>query len=101
MERLLNIRNVLFACLALQIGSWRPERGRRSQRDERYKVKNQHQNNRIKNNPLRVVSTAEAPKPLITGCILALNEEKRIEGAILSFSGLADRVIVIDNGSAD
>lgn len=50
-------------------------------------------------NPLKVV-TAKEPA-LITGCILALNEEQRMKGAIQSLAGLADQIIVIDNGSTD
>ncbi len=56
--------------------------------------------NRPKNTPPLKIVTSGA-KPTVTGCILAFNEEKRIEGAILNLRTLADRVVVIDNGSTD
>ena len=37
----------------------------------------------------------------ITGCILALNEERRIEDAIKSLLGWTCQIILIDNGSTD
>ena len=39
--------------------------------------------------------------PTITGCILARNEERRIEDALRSLHGWTDQVIVIDNESED
>ena len=37
----------------------------------------------------------------ITGCILAKNEEKRIQSCIENISEIVDEIIVIDNGSED
>ena len=37
----------------------------------------------------------------ITGCIIARNEEKRIEAALQSLVGWTDRIIVVDNESDD
>jgi glycosyltransferase involved in cell wall biosynthesis len=39
--------------------------------------------------------------PLITACILARNEERRIEDALRSLQGWTDEILVIDNESED
>ena len=50
----------------------------------------------------RKLAQPPAPdEPRITGCILALNEEKRIEGAIECLQGWTCQIIVIDNSSTD
>lgn len=42
-----------------------------------------------------------AIEPTITGCILACNEERRIEDALRSLQGWTDEILVIDNESED
>src|SRR5438046_1623249 len=39
--------------------------------------------------------------PTITACILARNEEHRLEGALQSLQGWTDQILVIDNESED
>src|SRR5947209_6035117 len=39
--------------------------------------------------------------PTITACILARNEERRIEAALQSLAGWTDQIILIDNESED
>ena len=53
------------------------------------------------------LTTAEAEEeglprtPGITACILARNEERRIEAALQSLAGWVDQILVIDDGSTD
>ena len=48
------------------------------------------------------MSNSTVEKPVrITACILALNEEGKLEEAIRTLSGWTDRIIVIDNESTD
>jgi glycosyltransferase involved in cell wall biosynthesis len=42
-----------------------------------------------------------AVSPKITACILARNEERRIEAALQSLQGWTDQILVIDNESED
>lgn len=42
-----------------------------------------------------------AAEPTITACILARNEERRIEDALRSLQGWTDEILVIDNESED
>src|SRR5260370_11519377 len=42
-----------------------------------------------------------AISPTITACILARNEERRIEDALRSLQGWTDEILVIDNESED
>ena len=49
----------------------------------------------------QTISTSERPGVGITACILARNEEKRIEDALKSLHGWTEQIIVIDNESED
>lgn len=51
--------------------------------------------------PSGAVSVLESANDAISACILAYNEEKRIEEAIQCLQGWTDQIIVIDNESQD
>jgi (heptosyl)LPS beta-1,4-glucosyltransferase len=47
------------------------------------------------------MSTSTEPRPTISACILARNEEANLPDAIRSLQGWTDQIIVLDNESTD